>query len=95
LREGAKDEEADILSIVADFALKASDFDSCLTIADILMTSQAASESACSVCAQLVANEAFKNVDAKARLASFCVTYCPNESIGNFRFCATFLQSSY
>ena len=84
LHEVDHNEEAEILSVVADFALKAADFESCLTIADILMTSQPHSESACKVCAQLVASEGFKDVEAKARLASFCMTYCSDDMIGGF-----------
>lgn len=84
LQDAANNEETEILSIVADFAMKASDFDACLTIADILMTSQPASSAACKVCAQLVANEKFENAEAKARLSSFYITYCSDGMIGNF-----------
>ena len=93
LHEVDKNEEAEILSVVADFALKASDFESSLTIADILMTSQPQSESACKVCAKLVTSEGFKDVEAKARLASFCVTYCSEDMIGE-SYLASLLQIS-
>jgi hypothetical protein len=49
LRQGDSDEEAVILSLVADFAMKAADFEACLTICDILMTSHSASAAACKV----------------------------------------------
>ena len=83
LQDGAYNEEPAILSIIADYAMKASDFDACLAITDILMVSKPASSAACKVCAQLVANENFENVEAKARLSSFCITYCSDELIGN------------
>ena len=82
LNKGEKEEEALILSLVADFALKACDFEACLTICDILMSSHASSPAAVKVCSELVRNESYENIEAKARLSSFCVTYCSNETLG-------------
>ena len=92
LRQGEKEEEAVILSLVADFAMKAADFDACLTICDILMTSHKTSPAAVNVCAKLVRNTDFQNVEAKARLSSFCVTYCSNETIGSDLFVGFFSE---
>ena len=68
-----------VLSIIADAALEAADFDYCLSICDLMM--ERPSASACRVCLTLINNEGFADLAAKARLTSFCVNYCEDAQI--------------
>lgn len=72
-------DEAPIFSLVADHALKATDYDYCLSICDMMMANP--SKEACKVCLDLVNCEDFVNVIAKTKLASFCVNFCDDDDI--------------
>lgn len=71
--------EAPILLIIAEYALKANDFDYCLSICDLMM--EKPSKEACKVCLRLIHNQEFADSFAKARLTSFCVNYCDDQDI--------------
>ena len=72
-------EEAPILSIIADYALKAEDFDYCLSICDLMM--EKPTKEACKVSLKLVHCQNFADLTAKARLMSFCINYCEDDEI--------------
>ena len=71
--------EAPLLSIIADYALKAEDFDYGLSICHMMM--EKPSKEACKVCLNLVHAQNFADGAAKANLTSFCVNYCDDEDI--------------
>ena len=76
---GHANAEAPLLSIIASYALKAEDFDYCLSICDLMM--EKPSQEACKVCLNLINAQNFVDWTAKARLTSFCVNYCEDEAI--------------
>ena len=78
-------QEAPILSLIAEFALKAQDFDYCLSICDLMM--EKPSKEAVAICLKLVNSDEFADLTAKARLTSFCVNYCDDEEIEDMLLC--------
>ena len=76
--------EAPILALIADEALKTKDFDYCLSICELMM--EQPSNEACKVCLALVDTEDFADLTAKAKLTAFCVNYCEDDLIEDMIF---------
>ena len=72
-------DDAPLLKLIADFAIQASDYDYCLSICDMMMSTP--SPEACQVCLSLVHCQDFSDTIAKSKLASFCVNFCDSEDI--------------
>ena len=78
-----KENENSVLSIIAQSAMKASDYDACFGICEILMDSvPAGNEYAVKACLELTNCSEFMDFQgAKSSMASFCVNYCVDEEI--------------
>ena len=84
LRPDLEVNEAPILTLIADEALKTKDFDYCLSICELMM--ERPSTEACKVCLHLVNTEDFADLTAKAKLSAFCVNYCDDDLIEDMIF---------
>ena len=78
-----KENENSVLSMIAQSAMKASDYDACFGICEILMDSvPAGNEYAVKACLELTnCSEYMDFQGAKSRMAAFCVNYCADEEI--------------
>ena len=78
-----KENENSVLALVAEFALKAQDYEACFGICELLMESlPAGNEYAVNVCLKLAHCEEFMDFQgSKSRMASYCVNYCSDEEI--------------
>ena len=74
-------DEGPILLTLGEAALKASDFDVCLSICEMMMASPTKPKQACEICMELINCAEFANNTAMAKLAAFCINFCEDDDI--------------
>ena len=77
-----------MLSLVAEFALRAEDYEACLRVCEMLMEecgkggrSEEQRSFAVRSCLDLSKNNAYLDFEARSRLASFCVNFCADHEL--------------